>query len=196
MLTKQTLTVVKDDVNITVTGTISTYYSDTSDLTQKLTAIAKAKNTESIVSGIFTFTVNKMDLSKLSTSFDVGSYNILASFVPTDIKNFNSAQTIVNSGYTITFINVYVKLALTTPTIIYGTMLTTKMLSASAIDTNGKNILGSFSYTINGSAFKEQILDSGTYEIDVIFTPNTPQNYTINYGTNNSLNNGNSWIKK
>lgn len=191
MATKKVLTVVKDDVVISIGNTIGVHYSDITDQTFKLNAVATAKNTGNTVSGTFLFTVNGVDLSKISKSFDVSSYDILASFIPTDTKNYNNSQITVSNGYVVSSTDVYITLTLTPSTIIYGTVCKSSMFAATAVDANGNTILGTFAYTINGAPFKEQILGTGLYDIDVIFTPSTPTNYTVKYDSDKNGNGNN-----
>jgi hypothetical protein len=187
MPTKQTLVVTKDDINISTQSTASVIYGDVSDVTSKFSASATAKTTGSTVPGTFAFSVNNINLSSLSTCFDVGSYDVLITFIPTDTKNYNNSNITVQNGYVVTISNVTVNLILQYSTIVYGTMCTSKMFTATAVDEAGKNVKGSFSYTINGAPFVDQVLEAGSYEIEVIFTPSSGGNYNVvkNDGGNN-----------
>lgn len=190
MPTKQTLVVTKDDVNISVQTIASIIYGDISDITSKFNALATAKTTSANVLGSFTFTVNNLNLATLSTAFDVGSYDIVVKFVPTDTTNYNEATITVQNGYVVATSNVTVNLILHYPTIVYGTMCTSSMFTATAVDETGKTVKGTFSYTINGQPFQDKILDAGSYEIDVTFTPSSGANYSV--AKNDSGNSGNS----
>lgn len=189
MPTKQTLVVTKDDVNISVQPIASIIYGDFSDITSKFSAFATAKTTGTNVAGSFTFMVNNLNLATLSTAFDVGSYDVIIKFVPTNTTNYNESTTTIQNGYVVSQSNVTVNLTLQYTSIVYGTMCTSKMFTATAVDETGKNVNGSFSYTINGSPFHDQILDAGSYEIDVIFTPSSGANYSVSKNDNGNSKN-------
>lgn len=185
---KQTLTIMKDNVTISTSGTISVNYGDMSNQISKLNAITTAQNTGKSVSGTFTYTIDNIDITTLTSPFASGSYDIVIAFTPSDAKNYNNSTITISGGYIVSSLDVAINFSLKNPTITYGTMVTANMFDTTAIDSNGKTVTGTFSYTINGSPFVEQVFDAGTYDIEVLFTPTDTTNYKVKSNNNGKEN--------
>lgn len=128
------------------------------------------------VPGIFVYTdTNSKKILNIGDILNAGSYSINVSFTPTS-KNYNPASInallVVNKN-TIT-------MAFTSVEFVYGTPLSTSHFNATAKDSYGNNVVGTFVYTSDtGVVFNiGDIIDAGTYNVIVTFTATTPENYT------------------
>ena len=136
---------------------------------------AAASFKSSAVKGTFIYTntvTNK--LINVGDLLNAGSYSIRADFTPAS-KNFNTASIIA----TLVVNKNTIVMAFTSSEFTYGTALSSTHFNATAIDSYKNNVPGSFVYKNGDIVFNiNDMLDAGSYDITVVFTPTIPENYT------------------
>jgi len=124
-----------------------------------------------------TVALNANTASFTTSSFTAGMHSVTAVFVDSD-GNFAGSSSAVSTE-TVNLIAPVLNWTPSTTNLIYGTALDATMLNASAVDTSGIPIQGTFAYNFSVG----QVPSAGTVNITASFTPNDSATYATNTTT-------------
>jgi hypothetical protein len=163
--------------SLTWSPAVTTFTYGTPLSTAQLDPVAKDINGNPI-SGAFTYVYARSaptvasGAAAVGTILSAGSYSITGTFTPTDTTDYNTGTPITYIGFTVNQATPIITWA-PPAAITFGTALSNTQLNATAKDSSGNTILGTFAYMPQAGT----TLPAGNQSLSVLFTPNDTTDY-------------------